>query len=112
MKTEVLNDYFCSVFTDESLHPDVPHFGLFHDISPLSDISITTDIILNKLTDLNPSKSPGPDGWPPIVLKEIAQQICLPLYIIFSKSLATGCIPDDWKKGLVVPIYKKVLCNI
>jgi len=56
---------------------------------------------------LNSSKSPGPDGWAPIVLKEIAQQICMPLHIIFSKSLNTGNVPDNWKEGPVVPIYKK-----
>ena len=77
-----------------------------HGIPSLSDINITTDIILDKLTNLNSAKSPGPDGWPPFVLKEIAQHICLPLYII-SNSLATGCVPDNWKRGHVVIIYKK-----
>ena len=59
------------------------------------------------MTTLNSAKSPGPDGWPPFVLKKIAQHICLPLYIIFSNSLATRCVPDNWKRGHVVPIYKK-----
>ena len=89
----------------------MPHFDLPHGILPLSDINITTDIILDKLTTLNSAKSPGPDGWPPFVLKEIAQHICLPLYIIFSKSLATGCVPDNWKRGHVIPIYKKGRCK-
>ena len=85
----------------------MPYFDLPHGIPPLSDINITTDIILDKLTTLNSAKSPGPDGWPPFVLKEIAQHICLPLYIIFSNSLATGCVPDNWKRGHVVSIHKK-----
>jgi len=49
----------------------------------------------------------NPDGWPPVVLKEIAQQIFMPLHMIFSKSLNTGHVPDNWKKSLLVPIYKK-----
>ena len=31
----------------------------------------------------------------------------MPLNILFSKSLNTGIVPDNWKKGLVVPIHKK-----
>ena len=45
---------------DESAHPTMPHFDLPHGIPPLSDINITTDIILDKLTTLNSAKSPGP----------------------------------------------------
>ena len=70
----------------------MPHFDLPHGIPPLSNINITTDITLDKLTTLNSAKSPGPDGWPPFVLKEIAQKICLPLYISSVTGMATGIV--------------------
>ena len=60
----------------------------------------------------NISKSPGPDGWPPVVLKETADSISLPLYLMFVKSLEYGSVPSNWKKGCVTPIFKKGLCKI
>ena len=47
-----------------------------------------------------------PDGWPPIVLKETAVEISVPLSIIFTKSLQSGAIPDNWKTDNVVLIHK------
>ena len=47
------------------------------------------------------SKSSGPDGWPPVILKETADSISLPLYLIFVKSLNHGLVPSNWKKGSV-----------
>ena len=35
-----------------------------------------------------------------------AQELCLPLSIMFKKSLQTS-VPDIWKQALVTPIYKK-----
>ena len=45
-------------------------------------------------------------GWPPAALKDTAGEICIPLSIIFSKSLQSGHLPDCWKIANVVPIYK------
>ena len=40
-------------------------------------------------------------------LKETAQEICLPLSILFKRSLQTSSVPDIWKRALVTPIHKK-----
>ena len=40
-------------------------------------------------------------------LKETADSICIPLSILYSRSLDTGVLPDGWKKGHVTPVYKK-----
>ena len=44
-----------------------------------------------------------------MVLKETADSISLPLYILFTKSINTGTytLPVAWKQGHVTPIYKK-----
>ncbi len=59
------------------------------------------------LLELDVTKATGPDGISPWVLKEGARELCLPLSIVYNKSLATGELPDIWKAAKVVPIYKK-----
>ena len=70
-----------------------------------------TNIVHKKLLDINPNKSPGPEGWPLLALKETAEQICTPLSILFKKSLQSGILPQDWKSAqvipIVIPIFKK-----
>ena len=41
------------------------------------------------------------------MLKETAAQICIPLSVIFSRSLEEGQLPSDWKVANIVPIHKK-----
>ena len=101
------NEFFSSVFTDEN--PDTaPAFTSGRgDLGILSNIDVTPDIVFDKLNSLKPGKSPGPDGWPSIVLKRLATQLCVPFVILFTKSLRSGLLPQDWKTGYIVPIFRK-----
>ena len=63
--------------------------------------------VAHQLAILNPSKSGGPDEIPPRFLKELANDLAPSLTLIFQASLKQGTIPDDWKKALVVPVFKK-----
>jgi len=110
-KAKLFNNYFCSVFTNEDPHSIIPPFTLPMTVTPCVSIDITPDMVLNKLLNLNISKSAGPDGWPPIVLKEVAHEICLPLYIIFSKSLNSGTVPDSWIRVMLFPFIRKVVIS-
>ena len=49
----------------------------------------------------------GPDGIPAIILKELCEELCLPMSIIFNKSISTGEIPKEWKVAEVTAIFKK-----
>ena len=97
-KADTLNSFFCSVFTREN-YEDTPTLQSIYDDTPLDDITLTEEIIKNKLLKLNPNKSPGPDGWHPRVFKETAEALTPPLLILLCKSLDEGSLPDDWKKG-------------
>ena len=105
-KAEVLNNYFSSVFTHENLDL-IPVFNDLYHGEPLDNFDITTDQVYQRLRELKSNKSPGPDGLHPRILKGAASAICVPLTIIFKKSICTAIIPDDWKTANVVPIYKK-----
>ena len=73
----------------------------------LEDIFISADIVHQKLKQLKVTSSPGPDGVPSRVLVETAGSISIPLAALFCQSLNSGCLPEDWRLGTVVPIYKK-----
>ena len=61
----------------------------------------------NLLSNCNPYKSPGPDNVHNYVLREIAADIAPLLTHLFQQSLRTDTLPNDWKKALVTPIFKK-----
>ena len=101
------NKYFSSVFTQEDLNT-VPTFHVDKcDHISLSTINIDPSLVFEKLISLKTGKSPGPDRWPAEVFKQCADQLCVPLSILFTKSLESGLLPEDWKSGHITPIYKK-----
>ena len=73
----------------------------------LNHISISVSGVHKLLSDLNPFKATGPDAISAHFLKETANEIAPMFTCLFNQSLATGEIPQDWKKAYVIPIYKK-----
>ena len=103
---EVLNRFFTSVFTEEDLE-NIPTLEDRYHGPPLENIIITPEMITQKLKKLKTSKSPGPDGFHPRVLMETAEELSVPLTILFRKSLQAAELPEDWKIGEITPIHKK-----
>ena len=106
-KADVLNAFFSSVFTREDTN-NVPEAkeGTESKNIYLTDIVITPRI-KDKLKQLNNCTAQGPDGIPPRVLKEVSENLAIPLSILFNKSLEKGLIPADWKQAEVVAVFKK-----
>ena len=103
-KSNVLNDFFSSVFVEEGDGP-VPEFTTdFNNV--LSDLIITDEDMLKVLSKLNSSKSPGPDAIHPRILKELQEQLSHPLKLLFMKTIKDGKLPDSWKEAEVIPIFK------
>ena len=60
-KAETLNRYFSSNLTGENMelpNDDTPFLG-----EHIDTFTITPQMVLVKLRELNPGKTPGPDGW-------------------------------------------------
>ena len=75
--------------------------------TPNSDgFMITTDEVLRELNNLNTTKSPGPDGLHPMILKNLAEVIAEPLCCIYNSTLLNGKLPSDWKKAIISPRFK------
>ena len=104
-KAEILNQQFSSVFTREQTD-DIPDKG----ISPhhtIPELIINSTGVAKLLKNLNPHKATGPDQVPARLLKEIADQIASVFQTLFTASLKQGTIPEDWRKAMVSPIFKK-----
>jgi Reverse transcriptase (RNA-dependent DNA polymerase) len=74
---------------------------------PLNPIEITEVAVLTALKKLNPTKSPGPDGLHPRLLRECAEELAHPLAKIFQGSLNEGKLLNEWKDANVTPVFKK-----
>ena len=80
-KANVFNDFFSSVFVDEDPNA-VPTFTTDRDdLHLLSCVKVIPTIVFDKLYSLKSDKSPGPDGWPPIILRNCAEHLCVSLAI-------------------------------
>ena len=94
---EVLNEYFSSDFTIEDISSLPVSFTKF----------VTSEMIAKKIKKMKDNKSPGVDGTPPKLLKEIVEQISTPLAKVFNLSLEEGIIPSEWKEANITPLFKK-----
>lgn len=103
----VLNRFFVSVFTRENTS-HIPETEIrYNGDTPLSEIELTLEEVRQKIIKLNKSKSPGPDGFLPRVVKEVGAEVAPHLLTIFKKTLELGRVPEDWKVANVTPIFKK-----
>ena len=120
-KAELLNIQFQSVFSLSTplklahlckkmvrslpAHKVPEDHGRKHPVMAEFDIGLNG--IKKMLGTLKPHKAAGPDKIRPLVLKELRDTVAPILQQVFTKSLASGKLPLDWKTANVVPIYKK-----
>uniref|UniRef100_A0A8R1HRK0 GPI ethanolamine phosphate transferase 1 n=2 Tax=Caenorhabditis japonica TaxID=281687 RepID=A0A8R1HRK0_CAEJA len=64
-------------------------------------------IVESDLKKLSSRCNTTPENIPSIFLKRCCTTIALPLSIIFNKSITSGTMPNDWKRAVVKPLYKK-----
>ena len=76
-------------------------------LNELHLIQIRIEEVTKELKAINPSKAYGPDQIPGRILKECAYEIAPSLTHLINLSLRVGCVPKDWKRANIVPVYKK-----
>lgn len=74
--------------------------------SNLASHYFTLEDIGQKIRVLDATKKSGPDGVPPILLKNCCSSLMGPLCILFQKSLDNGLFPSKWKYSNLVPVLK------
>ncbi|XP_072021201.1 uncharacterized protein [Amphiura filiformis] len=63
--------------------------------------------VYSELKRVKTSKSSGPDGIPPKIIKEFAYELSGPLTDVLNCSFEEGIVPHQWKSAIVVPIPKQ-----
>ena len=51
--------------------------------------------------------SARPDGLPPLLFKRLRNSLVLPLTIVLNQLLSVAAIPEEWKKAIITPVFKK-----
>ncbi len=70
-------------------------------------IKILPNDVFYALSGHNPQRAYGPDGVPPIVLKNCASVLTPCLVKVFCLCLSTSTFPLCWKYAYVQPVPKK-----
>ena len=106
-KAELFNSFFssqCSLLKNCS---KLPTKLRYITDKKLRTINFTTDNIKKVIVSLNPNKAHGHYNISIRILKICGNTICKPLELILKQALTTGVFPSEWKKGNIVPCYKK-----
>ena len=101
---KVLNEYFSSVFTTVPV-PLTKFEG--NKSEHLGQLFVTPEMIAKKIKKIKDNKSPGVDGIPSKLLKEIVEQISKPLAKLFNLSLEEGIVPSEWREANITPLFNK-----
>ena len=67
---------------------------------------ITEEEIFTAMSNLDENKGGGPDGIPSLFVKRCAETLCVPLMLLYNRSLKDCTFPRLWKRAYVVPIFK------
>ena len=110
-KANTLNNYFSSISNIDDSQARLPPFSKKTD-KQLYNFTITEQDTIDVLSNLNINKANGPDEISHRMLKETVKTICVPLTIIFNRSIQENIFPDFWKDSHVMPLFKKGDKNI
>ena len=103
---KVFNDYFSSVFSRTINNSDAP-IDNRSNIPTLDRLIITENMLREKIDNLKPKFSCGPDNINNRFIKDFSKELIPALTNIFNKSLEESSLPADWKNANITPIFKK-----
>nr|VZI39869.1 unnamed protein product [Spirometra erinaceieuropaei] len=76
------------------------------DTAVIEAVTFSVGEVRRVLSQIKPDKSPGPDGIPGLILKELSKELAKPLSTLFELSMRTGRLPSQWKTANLVPLHK------
>ena len=103
-QAEQLNKYLASVFTKSSDGP--PTLEREKEGCGIENFVMTEETVKKVIEGLDENAAAGPDGIPPLLVKELKEELVQPLTALFKASVEQGRIPDEWRLAVVTPIYK------
>ena len=103
-KANALIKFFTSTFTIDDGY--LPQLQDSHPGSELHSIGFMPGSVLRAMKGMKASKALNPDGIPSFILKEVRDELCEPLAILFQISFEQCKFPTSWKLSHVPPIFK------
>ena len=104
-QAQLFNQYFHSVFTHSSYK--LPLYLLIYQLSKqFYQLSISSLDVFQALSNLDPSKVSGIDSINPALLKYCAESLTIPIQYLFTLSLRTQSLPQEWRTHCIVPVFK------
>ena len=85
----------------------LPSSFILYTDNRLSIVTFSQDDIGKIIQNLNPNKAHGHDNISIQMLKICDSSIYGPVEFIFKEALSAGLFSSNWKKGNIVPVYKK-----
>jgi hypothetical protein len=61
---------------------------------------------MHAMRKLKPNLYRGPDGFPPLLFKQLYKCIAEPLSLIFTSFVSISKIPDEWRRAVVTTVYE------
>ena len=104
-----MGNYFASVFTVEGNNDNCNKLPPKLIKYQCPNVVYSKEKVLEKLKDLNTSKSSGPDSIHPRILWEISNEIVQPLQIMFETSFRLGTLPRTGDQPILQPFTKRVI---
>ena len=95
---------------NSSLNDSVISLPIFSSTTNLKlhNISVTPKMVKQLVTNLDSSKTPGPDFIPVVVLEKCQPGLSHILAKLFNMCLKKSCFPVCWRVSLVVTVFKNV----
>jgi len=107
-KANALNNFFIGVGTvDNGLVPELANNISSATTSTLGTVYFDSSMLIKTISQLKVKSSAGPDGFPPILFKQLIYQLAEPLACLFRLVVQYGTLPNAWKTANVTPIFKK-----
>jgi hypothetical protein len=103
---ELFASYFRSIYDEASTGDRVTVVPATDRIC-IPPIVFTLHDVDQGIKSLDASKSAGPDGIPPMFVKNCSAILSGVLQKIFNVSISSGVFPTLWKTGHLIPIFKK-----
>jgi hypothetical protein len=99
-KVNTQNSYYASILNSEGTNTEI------QSTDSRKPFTININIIRKRLSAIGNKKSVGPDGIPGKILKLGGEAMIPYLARLLDITINNNAIPGDWKKAIMVPIYR------
>lgn len=104
---EKFAEQFNKSFTPHQNHP-LPQLPACTRVgSSITTVQFTEEKVKETLKSMKKDSSPGPDGFPTILLQNCSDSIGSWLADAMQECMELGRIPERWKLSIVTPLFKK-----